>query len=613
MNNAEIAAAFDLIGDILEFQGANSFRVRAYRNASRTIQDLPEPIEKIVGDESRELTDIPGIGADLSAKITELVSTDRLKMLDELQAQVPASVLTLLRIPGLGPKKAATLHKELKVNSLDELKAACEAQLVRKLKGFGEKTEALIMAGLAFASSPEVERMYWAEADSYARLLLDHLNKGPGIRQIEMAGSYRRGRETIGDLDVLVDSDEPHAVMDRFAEFNGVETILGRGDTKMSVRLGNGLQIDLRIVPTESFGAALQYFTGSKEHNVVLRGMAKDRGLKINEYGVFRIIDSAAEKTEKSGRRKATKPAAKAATVEPAEAATDTGDNQPAVYIAGRTEEEVYATLDLPCFPPELRENRWEFGWAAEGKLPKLIETADIQGDLHMHTNATDGKATLPEMAASAQALGLKYIAITDHSKRVTMANGMTADRLRRQWEEIDKLNGTFSGFQILKGVECDILESGGMDLDDDCLGEADWVVASVHYGQKQPRAEITKRIVDALANPNVSAIAHPTGRILNRRQPYEVDLEAVYEAALKHSKFLELNSNPARLDLNDIHCAACRQRGIPIVVSTDAHSTAGLSVLRFGILQARRAGLTKADVANTRPWDQVKKLLGRG
>jgi DNA polymerase (family 10) len=334
--------------------------------------------------------------------------------------------------------------------------------------------------------------------------------------------------------------------------------------------------------------------------------MAKDRGLKINEYGVFRIDEKAKSVSHANsatkGRTKATKPT-------PAE----TESNEPAgTYIAGSAEEEVYATLDLPCFPPELRENRWEFKWAAEGKLPKLVEVADIQGDLHMHTDATDGKATLEEMVAAAQECGLKYIAITDHSPRVTMANGMNADRLRRQWEQIDKLNAKLRGFTILKGVEVDILERGGLDLPDDCLAEADWVVASVHYGQSQPREQITKRIVEALANPNVCAIAHPTGRIINRRKPYEVDLEAVYEAALKHHKFLELNSNPARLDLNDIHCATCRQRGIPIVISTDAHSILGLDVLRYGILQARRAGLTKNDVANTRPWTQVKKMLGR-
>ncbi len=309
--------------------------------------------------------------------------------------------------------------------------------------------------------------------------------------------------------------------------------------------------------------------------------MAKDRGLKINEYGVFQVAGKGIKKGEEK-------------------------------YVAGRTEKEVYGTLDLPWIPPELREDRWEFRWAAEGKLPKLVELSDMQGDLHMHTTESDGKATLEEMVAAAKAEGLKYIAITDHSPRVSVANGLTPDRLRRQWEQIDKQNAKLRGFKVLKGVEVDILEKGPLDIDDDCLSEADWVVASVHFGQKQPRQQITKRIVDALANPNVCAIAHPTGRLINRRKAYDVDLEAVYDAAKKHHKMLELNSNPARLDLDDIACAACRQRGIPVVISTDAHSVTGLAAMRYGILQARRGGLSKANVANTRSWPDVKKLLGR-
>jgi DNA polymerase (family 10) len=369
MKNAEVAAAFDLIGDILEFQGANPFRVRAYRNASRIIHDLSDPVASIVADPKRKLTDISGVGADLAEKITILVTTGALPMLEELKTQVPQSVLALLRIPGVGPKKAAMLHKELGIKTLDELKAACDEERVRALKGFGEKTEAAILAGLKFAAAPEIARMYWAEADIYAQSLREHLLTCRSVKQFEMAGSYRRGRETIGDLDALVESSDPAEVMDRFSQFDGIEAVLGRGETKMSIRLGNGLQIDLRIVPAESFGAALQYFTGSKEHNVVLRGMAKDRGLKINEYGVFRIdenVKAASSEKAKSKARKATKP-----TVADAE-----GEESAGVYIAGRTEEDVYATLDLPSFPPELRENRWEFEWAAEGKLPTLASRA---------------------------------------------------------------------------------------------------------------------------------------------------------------------------------------------------------------------------------------------
>ena len=571
MNNAEIARVFEEIADILDFQGANPFRVRAYRNAARQIAHLSESLSAINADCNRSLTEIEGIGKDLAEKICTLITTGDLPMRKELAAQVPASVLTLLRIPSLGPKKAAILYKELQVATLDQLREACLAQRVRELKGFGQKTEEAILKGLDVAATIQV-RLYWAEADLFVQQLTAHLKNCRGIQQMSWAGSYRRGRETVGDLDLLVVSDQVDEVMDALGAYAGVADVLARGDTKMSVRLSGGLQVDLRVVPAESFGAALQYFTGSKEHNVVLRGMAKDRGLKINEYGVYR------------------------------------GDE----YVAGRTEEEVYAQLDLPCFPPELREARREFQWAAEGKLPKLIELDDIQGDLHMHTLETDGGGTLEEMVEAARKRGLKYIAITDHSKRVTMANGLDGPRLRRQWAQIDALNKRLKGFTVLKGVEVDILEKGGLDLPDDVLAEADWVVASVHYGQSQPREQITRRIVQALENPHVSAIAHPTGRLINRRQPYDVDLDAVFKAAREHGKLLELNSNPARLDLDDVACAAAREHGIPLVISTDAHSTDGLDVLRYGILQARRAGLSKHDVANARPWLQMKKLIGK-
>ncbi|HVX10792.1 MAG TPA: DNA polymerase/3'-5' exonuclease PolX [Pirellulales bacterium] len=571
MNNAQIANVFDEIADLLEIENANQFRVRAYRNGARAVRDMTEPVEALLADEDRKLTDIPGIGKDLAEKIVTLCETGSVPLHQELLAKIPVSVLTLMRVPGVGPKKAAALHHDLKISTLDELREACMSNRVRELKGFGEKTELIILAGLAQANSIQ-QRLTWAEADDFARSLLAHLRSCPSIRQLEPAGSYRRGRDTVADLDFLVVSDNPAEVMDRLAAFAGVETLIGRGDTKMSVRLAGGLQVDLRVVPKESFGAAWQYFTGSKDHNVVLRGLAKNRGLKINEYGVFR------------------------------------GDQ----YVAGHTEADVYAALDLPCFPPELREARREFDWAESGKLPALIERDDILGDLHMHTVATDGKATLEEMVAAAKQRGLKYIAITDHSKRVSMANGLDADRLREQWAEIDRLNRRLKGITVLKGVEVDILEKGGLDLDDDVLSEADWVVASVHYGQKQPREQITRRIVDALANPHVCAIAHPTGRLINKRQAYDVDLDAVFKTARKHGKFLELNSHPMRLDLDDVACAAAQQHGIPIVISTDAHDTEGLDKLRYGILQARRAGLTKADVVNTRPWKAVRKLLGR-
>jgi DNA polymerase (family X) len=583
MTNAEIAAAFDQVADLLEFQGANAFRVRAYRNAANVIRTLPEQLSRIAADPNRKLTNIAGIGKDLANSIMALIATRRLPLLDELQAEIPHSAMAMLRIPGLGPKKAAALFKEMRIATLDQLRAACEAGDVRKLKGFGAKTEEIILAGLPFATSEELVRLYWADADVIAGQLREHFTTCAGVKQLEIAGSYRRGKETVGDLDILIESADPAEAMNRLAEFPSVEAVLGRGDTKMSVRLATGLQVDLRIVPAESFGAALQYFTGSKDHNVVLRGLAKDRGLKINEYGVFRVTDNSDASGPTAGE-----------------------------YVAGRTEQEVYASIDLPVFPPELRENRWEFEWARAGSLPRLIEVADIVGDLHMHTTATDGKNSLEEMIEAAQQRGLQYIAITDHSKRVSMANGLDAQRLLKQWQEIDRCNERLKGFRVLKGVEVDILEQGGLDLPDDVLARADWVMASIHYGQNQPAEQITRRMIGAIENPNVTAISHPTGRMINRRKPYEIDMEAVFDAAVKHGKFMELNANPRRLDLNDVHCAAAKRHGIPIVISTDAHSIGNLELMRYGILQARRAGLTAADIVNTRPWDEVCRLIRR-
>ncbi len=592
MNNRDIATLFDEVADLLEFENANPFRVRAYRNAARRINDLSEPLAAIAADSGRQLTDIDGIGKDLAAKIGELLETGSIAMLEELRTRIPGGVLAMVRIPGMGPKKAAALYNELGITSLDGLRAACESGQVEVLKGFGKKTQEKILAGIDVAAHAE-ERMYWAHADEIVQQLLTHMRQLPGIRQMEVAGSHRRGRETIGDVDLLVDADDADAVMDHLGRFEEMATVSGRGDTKMSIRLGRGLQIDLRVVPPKSFGAALQYFTGSKDHNVVLRGMAKDRGLRINEYGVFRSSPVAAD--------------------------SDDGADEPdyknvdsPLYVAGRTEEEVYSTLELPWFPPEVREARQEFAWAAAGALPDLIELTDLQGDLHMHTTASDGKATLREMVVAARQRGLSYIAITDHSPRVSMARGLNSERLREQWDDIDRVSREFGGFKILKGIECDILEKGGMDLPDDVLAEADWVVASVHYGQQQSREQITERILGAIENPHVSIVAHPTGRLIGRRDPYAVELEKVFAAAARHGTMMEINANPARLDLDDVAVAAAKRHGIPIVISSDAHSVGGLDVLRYGVLQARRGGLTAEDVANTRPWPKFMKLLNK-
>jgi DNA polymerase (family 10) len=571
MTNAEIAAVFEHIADLLEFQGANPFRVRAYRNAARTIHDLTESAADILADPNRSLMEIEGIGKDLAEKIATLAQTGTLPMLDELLAEIPESVLAILRVPGLGPKRAAVLFHELNISNIDQLRQACQEHRVRELKGFGAKSEEAILQGLDIAAEAD-RRILWAEADEHVQSILRHMESCRAIEIIEAAGSFRRCRETVGDLDFLAVAQNTNAVMDHLTHYGGMAQILARGDTKMSIRLTGGVQVDLRVVPEISFGAALQYFTGSKEHNIVLRGRAKDMGLKINEYGVFR------------GER----------------------------MIAGRSEEDVYAALGLPCIPPELREARREFEWADCGKLPELVELADIRGDLHTHSTWTDGLATIEEMARAAKQRGWKYFAVTDHSQRVAMVNGLNPDRLLQQWAEIDKLKKRLKGITILKGVEVDILERGGLDLPDEVLARADWVVASVHYGTNQPKEQITRRVIEALKNPHVCAIAHPTGRMLLQRKPYEIDLDAVLRAARDNGKFMELNAHPKRLDLDDVACAAAKNLGVPIVISTDAHRADGMDAMRYGVMQARRGGLAKHDVANTHAWPKLKKMLGK-
>jgi DNA polymerase (family 10) len=387
---------------------------------------------------------------------------------------------------------------------------------------------------------------------------------------VQVAGSCRRRKETIGDLDVLVTAKNSAEAMDALAEHELVDKVLMRGDTKQRVRLRSGLEMDQRVVPVESYGAAMQYFTGSKEHNIAIRRRAIERGLKLNEYGLFR-------------------------------------DDE---LVAGRTEEDVYAAVDLPWIAPELRENRREIEQAELGQLPTLIELDDMQGDLHMHTTATDGTASILEMAEAAKARGLKYIAITDHSKRVTMANGLDAERLRQHWKDIEQVRKQISGIEILCGIECDILEDATLDLDDDVLSEADWVIAVLHYGLRQPREQINKRLLNAIRNPHVNVIGHPSGRLIGKRPPADASYDDMLKAAADHGVMMEINAHPSRLDLSDIHAAAAKDLGIPIVISTDAHSVNGFDVMQYGVFQARRAGLEKKDVANTLPWNQFRKLI---
>lgn len=575
MDNGSIADIFDEMAELLELRGENQFRVRAYRNGSKTIRELTEQVADILADPNRDLRKYSGIGDTLADKCKVMVETGKLPQLEELRANTPAVLVKMTRIPGVGAKKAMVMQKELGIQSLEELRQACLDQKVRALKGFGAKTEEAILAGLEIAESAAL-RLRIDQAEHLVQRLKSHLSGSAAIQKMEFAGSYRRGKETIGDIDILVVSDDHDAVMDRFQEFPALSSVIVRGDTKMSIRVDNQFQVDLRVVPQESFGAALQYFTGSKEHNVAVRSRARKLGMTVNEYGVAKI-------------------------------------DAPDKMLCGSTEEELYEVLGLKWIAPELREGRQELNWAEKGAFPELVQLSDIVGDLHMHTTESDGSNSMDEMAAAARARGLQYIAITDHSKRVSMARGLDGARLLAQWEVVDRANKKMpAGFRILKGIECDILEAGPMDLPDEVLAQADWVIASVHYGQKQSKEQITDRIVGALANPHVDAIAHPTGRLLGSRPPYEVDLLAVFQAAVEHRKILELNASPYRLDLSEANLMTAIGYGIPIVIDTDAHSIEGLDVMRFGITQARRAGLTKPQVVNTWPLDKLLEWVRR-
>lgn len=568
MKNEVIASQFELLADILEIQNANPFRVRAYRNAARTISSTAESLSDLVATKA-DLTQFAGIGKDLAKQIQEIVTTGQHAGLEDLKKQVPSGVLDMLRIPGVGPKKVSVFFNDLGLKSLEELKAACETGQISQLKGFGKKTEESILANIGQAAE-HAQRISIADARAAAETIVEDLRKLPEVGQCEVAGSCRRRKETCGDLDVLATCSDPGPPMDCLAGHYLVEAVLQRGETKQRVRLKTGVEMDLRVVPEESFGAAMQYFTGSKEHNVVVRQRAKDLGLKVNEYGVFR------------------------------------GETQ----VAGRTEQDVYAAVGMPWIPPELRENRREFEWADGGAIPELVTIGDIRGDLHMHTTASDGAATIEEMALAAKERGLKYIAITDHSKRVSMANGLDETRLRKHWEDIRAVRERVKGIEILCGIECDILEDATMDLSDDCLAEADWVIAVLHYGLKQPREQIMKRLMTAVKNPHVDIIGHCTGRMIGRREGADVNFTELLKAAADHQVMMEINAHPSRLDLDDVHAAAAKDLGIPIVISTDSHSVNGFDVLQFGVDQARRAGLTAADVANTKSLKDFRKLI---
>jgi len=572
MQNAEIARLLSDVADLLEISAGNPFKVRAYRNAARTVADHPDPIAELVSGGDFDLTDLPGIGDGIAKEIKALVETGTLPQRQQLVATLPPGLLELLRIPGLGPKRVKLFHEQLKVNSVADLKAALEKGKIAKLGGFGPKLLEKIREGVAGAGTAAQNRIVLHEAEQYARAIVEYLKAGGGINAIDVAGSFRRRKETIGDLDIVVSCADAPAMIQRFGKFSEVRQVASQGDTRSTVRLSSGLQVDLRVVEPAAFGAAMQYFTGSQAHNIELRKVAQAKKLKLNEYGLYR------------GSKR----------------------------IAGRTETEVYAALDLDWIPPELREGRNEIALAREHTLPALVTLEEIRGDLQMHTDASDGKATLAEMVEAARPLGYAYIAITDHSPRMSMA-GQSPAELRAQWKEIDRLNERLRGgtIRVLKSVEMDILESGKLDLPDDVLAEADYVVATIHYGLKQSEKQLTDRLLRAIEHPWVDAIGHPTGRIVPVRPSYPLDFDVVAKAAANAKCLLEINGSE-RLDLPDTLAAAAKAHGVRFVLSTDAHNQRELGFMRFAVAVARRAGLTAADILNTRPAADFLKGLRR-
>jgi len=560
MNNREIVALFGEIADYLEVKGENPFRVRAYRRAAQAIEGLAEDVSVLAARGG--LLEVPGIGKDLAAKITEYLSTGAIPYLEGLRAEIPAGVIELMRIHGVGPKTAKLLYEQVGVDSVEKLEALARAHRLAGLPGIKAKTEENILKGIAVWRSGR-ERMPLGAALLLAEDILPRLRALPEVRQIEAAGSLRRMKETVKDIDILVTSSSPARVMEVFVGLPNVAEVLAHGETKSSVRLREGIQTDLRVVEPESFGAALQYFTGSKQHNIRVRELAQRRGLKVSEYGVFE---------EQSNRR-----------------------------VAGKTEEEVYAAVGLPWFPPELREDGGEIEAALEGRLPALVSVADIRGDLQMHSTWSDGAHPVAELVERVRAKGYRYMALTDHSRAVTVAGGMTEERLLGMVEEVRALNRTLRGFRILAGCEVDILGDGSLDFPDEILRRLDIVLVSVHSRFKMSRDEMTARIVRAVSHPLVHILAHPTGRLIGERAAYEVDMEAVLTAARQAGTAVETNASPSRLDLNDHHARRAKALGVPVVISTDAHRIGQLDYMRFGVSVARRAWLGPQDVLNTK------------
>lgn len=572
VHNADIAAIFGEIADLLEIQGENPFRVRAYRNAARTIGEFPRDLKTLI-DSGEELPKLLGVGADLAGKIAEICGTGACALLVRLHEKLPATITLLLGLPGLGPKRVRELHDMLHVNTLQDLERALRSGRVRKLPGFGEKTEQHILEALA-ARSGESRRFKLATAMQYAMPLVAHLKRVHGVHEAIAAGSLRRMRDTVGDVDILVAAGEraSAAVTAAFCTYDEVAEVRARGDTRSTVVLRCGLPVDLRVVAPESYGAALHYFTGSKAHNIAVRRLGQERGLKINEYGVLR------------------------------------GEHR----VAGATEASVFNAVGLDYIPPELRENRGEIEAARAKRLPHLVERRDLEGDLHVHTKATDGRNTMREMANAARDAGFSYIAITDHSRRLTVVHGLDAHRLSQQIDEIDRLNAELHGITLLKGIEVDILEDGALDLPDSVLSRLDLVIGAVHSAFDLPRKAQTERIRRAMGHRYFSILAHPAGRLIGEREPCDIDMLAIVREAKKRGCFLEVNAQPERLDLEDRYCRSAHAEGVLVVIDSDAHSRYDFSLLDYGIGQARRGWLEAADVLNTRALPALRRLLNQ-
>ncbi len=568
--NREIAELFVEMADVLEMLGVD-WKPNAYRKAARSFETLNEPVEKLYAEGGvKALLEIPGIGQGLADKIEEFLKTGRVKEFEKLSKKIPDGVEEMMHVPGLGPKKVMRLYKKLKIAGLEQLKKAALAGKLRKLEGFGQKSEQDILRGLEIVKKG-AERKLLGIALPLAREIAERLLRVDGVSRAEPAGSLRRMKESVGDIDVLVISSKPAKVMDVFTTMPEVQTVLAKGPTKSTVILKDGVQADVRVLEEKSFGAAMQYFIGSKEHNVVLRQIAIKKGLKLSEYGLF-----------KKDR-----------------------------YVCGRTEKEVYAKLGLPLIPYELRENQGEIEAALKGKLPDLIPYDAMKGDLHMHTKWSDGLHSVEQMARAAEQRGYKYIAITDHSKSERIANGMDEKRLLQYLRELDKVQDEFK-IRILKGAEVDILPDGSLDYDDKYLKQLDIVLAAVHSRFKSSRQDMTTRILKAFENPYVNVFAHPTGRLIGQREPYDFDFEKVAKAAKERGIALEVDAYPSRLDLKDLHVKAAVELGCKISIDTDSHSVEHLRFMELGIAQARRGWAEAKDVINTWPLNKLEKFLRR-